>query len=306
MTGGEPRTDRPERAIPLPAIPGYLRRTMSDALRRIGVTALVAAAAVLAAPGTAAAAPTAGGSDPTVVGYDVSYPQCDTLLPPAPAFVVVGVNGGLATRANPCLVEQLEYAAGASGAIADQPGIQLYVNTANPGQVLGQVTTWPARGTSPYGACDGGNTMACSWLYGWERAQETVLTFFEPAARDAGVADQPAAYTWWLDVETTNTWQYGSDEARERNRAALEGMAAYLLWRGADVGLYSTGQQWGQIVGDTVGTGSNLAGRDSWLAGATTLSAAMVACSAPALVPRGEVALTQYVEDGLDHNHACR
>ena len=102
-----------------------------------------------------------------------------------------------------------------------------------------------------------------------------------------------------------NTWQSGSGEALARNRATLEGMAAYLLSRGGRVGVYSTGQQWAQIVG-TVPSGSLLAGRDSWLAGATSLEDAEATCREPALVPGGGVTLTQYVRDGLDRNHSCR
>jgi hypothetical protein len=277
---------------------------MPTTLRTLAVAALAVAGALLA-PGTAAAAPSAGSTEFPVVGYDVSHPQCGTSLPDDPAFVVTGVNGGLATRANPCLAEQLEYAAGATGAVPGQPPVQLYLNTANPGQVIDRITTWPEQGTSPYGPCDGRNTIQCSWLYGWERAQDSVLRFFTPAAEEAGLSTQPATYTWWLDVETMNTWQTGSTDAQERNRAALEGMTNYLLFRGATVGIYSTGYQWGQIVGDTVGPGSVLAGRDSWLAGSLGLAGAVATCAEPPLVPRSEVALTQYVVDGLDHNHAC-
>src|SRR4051794_38996892 len=101
---------------------------------------------------------------------------------------------------------------------------QLYLNTANPGLVLGQVTTWPERGSTPYGPCDGTNSTACSWQYGWERARNSVLSFFTPAARAARVDSQPARYVWWLDVETMNTWQFGSVDAPARNRAALREM----------------------------------------------------------------------------------
>ena len=56
-------------------------------------------------------------------------------------------------------------------------------------------------------------------------------------------------------------------------------MTAYLQAQGARVGLYSTGQQWSQIVG-RVPADSNLAGRDSWLAGSTSVGGARAACSA--------------------------
>jgi hypothetical protein len=277
---------------------------MRRRLRSLFVVALAVAAALLAAPGTAIAAPTATTATSTRVGYDVSHPQCGTTLPTARAFAIVGVNGGLATRTNRCLAEQLSWAWRSNGVVTAQPKAQLYLNTANPGQVRHLVTTWPATGSTPYGSCDGTNSRACSWQYGWERAQNSVVSFFRPAARAARVDSQPVRYTWWLDVETMNTWQEGSPEALARNRATLEGMTAYLVSRGAKVGLYSTGQQWAQIAG-SVPSGSNLAGRPSWLAGSTSLTDARSDCADTPLVPRSRVTLTQYVVDGLDRNHSC-
>ena len=253
--------------------------------------------------------PTAASAERTeradAVGYDVSYPQCGTELPDDAAFAVVGVNGGLATRTNPCLAVQLDWAADSSGIVPDQPPLQLYLNTANPGQVRDLVTTWPSDGETPYGDCDGDNSMACSWQYGWERAQVSVQSFFRPAARSVWLDSRPARYTWWLDVETMNTWQAGSADAQARNRATLEGMTAYLTERDGRVGLYSTGYQWGLIVGE-VPEDSPLTGLPSWLAGATTRSGAIANCDEDPLVVGGDVMLTQYVPGDLDHNHACR
>jgi hypothetical protein len=269
---------------------------MTSSAWRVGVIALGAVAA-LGVPGTASAAP-------TTVGYDVSHPQCDTELPHDRAFAVVGVNGGLSTRANRCLREQLTWAWESSGAEDDQPRAQLYLNTANPGQLLDQVTTWPERGSTPYGSCDGTNSTACSWQYGWERARNSVVSFFAPAARAARVDSQPSRYVWWLDVETMNTWQWGSVDALDRNRATIEGMAEYLLSRDAEVGIYSTGQQWSQIVG-AVEDDSVLAELDSWLAGSVTAGQAASACSDDPLVPNGDVVLSQYVRDEWDRNTSC-
>jgi hypothetical protein len=271
---------------------------------RPAAVALAAAAAVLALQTPAGAAPSEFDAPVSPVGVDVSHPQCDTDLPEERAFAVVGVNGGLATRANPCLAEQLEWAWEANGSVPEQPVAQLYLNTANPGQVRDLVSTWPSAGDTPYGECDGDNSTACSWRYGWERARESVTEFFQPAAREAEVDPVPSSYRWWLDVETMNTWQDGSDDARARNRAALEGMVAYLEFRGADAGLYSTGQQWAEIVGE-VPADSPLTGLPSWLAGSVTLAQAVAECAQPALVPRSRVTLTQYVPDDLDRNHSC-
>src|SRR3954447_1043170 len=277
---------------------------MMKALRSVSVTTLAGVAMLFAVSGTASAAPTTPSAAPTSVGYDVSYPQCGTTLPRDRAFGLVGVNGGLSTRGNPCLAAQLTWAWGSSAAVPAQPRAQLYLNTANPGEVRTQVSTWPKTGQTPYGSCDGSNSAACSWQYGWERAQYSVTSFFTPAAREARVDGRPSSYTWWLDVETMNTWQSGSADALARNRATLEGMATYLTAEGGRVGVYSTGQQWAQIVG-TVPTGSPLAGRDSWLAGGTSLTGAQAACARPALVPGGRVTLSQYVSGGLDRNQSC-
>ena len=270
---------------------------MMQVLRAVLVVALGVIGALLAAPGTASAAP-------APVAYDVSYPQCGTTLPRDRAFAVVGVNGGLSTRANPCLAAQLGWAWGSTGAVPAQPRAQLYLNTANPGQLLDQVTTWPVRGATPYGACDGTNSTACSWQYGWERAENSVTSFFTPAAGEARVDGRPSSYLWWLDVETMNTWQSGSPDSLLRNRATLEGMTSSLVTRGAEVGLYSTAEQWAQIVG-SVPSGSPLAGRDSWLAGSTSPAQAQAACGRAPLVPGGRVTLSQYVQGGLDRNQSC-
>jgi hypothetical protein len=270
---------------------------MSTSLRSVLIVVLAVAAAILAVPGTASAAP-------TTIGYDVSYPQCGSSLPKDRAFAVVGVNGGLSTKANPCLSTQLAWAWQSSGAVAAQPKAQLYLNTANPGEVRNQVSTWPKTGFTPYGTCDGSNSEACSYQYCWERAQYSVTTFLLPAAKAADVDTSPAAYLWWLDVETTNTWQSGSAAALARNRATLEGMTTYLTSQGAQVGLYSTTYQWNQIAG-SVPADSTLAGRSSWLAGATSLNGARVNCSRSPLVPGGEVTLSQYVQGGWDRNTSC-
>lgn len=65
---------------------------------------------IFASPAFAAAKTNTGRPSKDLVGYDVSWPQCETKLPSDHAFVVVGVNGGRADEANPCLQKQLEWA----------------------------------------------------------------------------------------------------------------------------------------------------------------------------------------------------
>ena len=273
---------------------------MKRAVRSTIVAGLAVAGALLTGP-TAAGAATAPA--PTV-GYDVSHPQCGSVLPTGQAFGIVGVNGGTAAKVNPCLATELRWAAGSSGAVPAQPKVQLYVNTANPGQVIDQVTTWPTTGANRYGACTGSNSAACSYQYGQQRAANDVQAYFAPAARAAGISSGPAGYTWWLDVETGNTWQTGSRAALARNRATLEGMADYFTSVGARVGLYSTARQWSRIVG-TVPATSTLRPLSSWLAGASTLNGARLNCSWTPLTG-GPVLLAQFVSGGLDGDVSCR
>jgi len=272
------------------------------------VTGTALVSAVLGMPTSSAAEPVPA----RAVGYDVSHPQCGDSLPADAAFAVVGVNGGVATTGNPCLAEQWQWASGASGADPDQPRAQLYVNTANPGEVRDQVTTWPRSGSNRYGLCDGDNSAACSYEYGVARAEDDVQLVLDtlgelpPWTTGAGTAT-PAdldGLAWWLDVETMNTWQTDGAQARRNNRATLEGMAEHLQSVGGRVGLYSTGYQWGRIVG-TVPASSSLYELDSWLAGARSARGAAANCSDDPLVDGGQVVLTQYVVDDLDHNWVC-
>lgn len=279
---------------------------MRRPLRALAV--LVGATAVALLPGVAAAAPGVDRSPGVDLGYDVSHPQCDTPLPTDHDFGVVGVNGGVATAVNPCLADQLVWAAAASGDVEGHPALQVYVNTADPGHLQDLISTWPRGGDTPYGPCTGLNDPACSWVYGQTRASVDIHGFLLPAAQAAGVDVVPADLVWWLDVETENTWQSGSAAALANNRAALEGMTDYLASTGARVGLYSTGLQWQQIVG-WVPPGSPLYELDSWLAGAQSRLEADQHCADLPLVAGGRVVLSQYVlpRDGrlLDHDLPC-
>jgi hypothetical protein len=138
-------------------------------------------------------------------------------------------------------------------------------------------------------------------MYGYAKAYDNIALRGVP---------YPTSFFWWLDVETENSWSTDTTA----NRAALEGMTHYYLdvLRAEGVGIYSTGYQWTEIVGQlgpvdsgTVTTGpSNLNYLPSWLAGATSLKGAIANCGRPPLTG-GKVTVTQYVLKGLDHNYAC-
>lgn len=268
---------------------------------------------VVVAPSALAAkpAPSGGGRTTDVIGNDISWPQCGKSLPAAKYFGVIGVNGGLANDTNACLANQLAWARAASGT-SNQPKVQLYVNTANPGG-LG-TASWPSSNVdpsgnvapNPYGSCDNSDSLACAWQYGWNRAVEDHTVRFAPAAQSIGMNADPAQYTWWLDVETGNTWKTGGTSFDyASNTADLEGMTAYLDSVGAKVGLYSTAVQWGQIVGTAVSGASNLNGLDNWRPSGSSLANAKSNCTVAPLTTGGRISLTQYVSKGLDYDYSC-
>lgn len=283
-------------------------------MKRLFVKLLVFSSVVtvlITSPVYAARNPSKSIAGPANLGNDISWPQCGKRYPDGQAFGIVGVTGGLANTTNKCLSSQLLWAGQSTGAATSQPKLQLYVNTANPGGL--NTPSWPENNTDPsgrftsnaYGECDGSDSLPCAWQYGWNRAVEDVNLRFVPAATSAAVPAIPKNYTWWLDVETENTWKLdGTSFAYQSNAAILEGMVAYLKGAvGAKVGLYSTGHQWGQIVAKPSVT-SNLNGLDSWLAGASSRSASDY-CKKPPLTSGGHVTLTQFISHNLDYNYSC-
>lgn len=264
-----------------------------------------------------AAKPITGGGTkpaptPELLGYDISYPQCGRKLPTDHYFGIVGVNGGNAATANNCLADQLIWANKAKTG-SKQPRVQLYVNTANPGEVISQIATWPTSPydtngnlpNNPYGnVCAGQNDNACSWLYGWNRSIYTE-GIFKTAAISRAIHSNTADYTWWLDVETMNTWQSGSIEALARNTAAIEGFGAYYQSKGAKIGLYSTAVQWTEITGNIISASSNLIGLPNWRPSGASLANAKENCNVTPLTNGGFISLTQYVQQNIDKNHSC-
>jgi hypothetical protein len=267
-----------------------------------GVLALVSALALAAfgavPPVSTSAVATEASVVSTGAGIDISFPQCirrsHVDLPTHIPFAVIGVNGGSAFNANPCFSSEYNSAFLLAGA-TNQPHASVYVNTGNP--ALAGVW-WPSSnhtrvGTAvlnPNGSCDHQPGAECAYVYGYSMAQAD----FRRVSTTLVVV--PA--TWWLDVETSNTWQ--SDLVA--NAASLSGMVDYFESRHLDVGLYSTSYQWNKIAGATAAT-SNLAGLPSWLAGASFLGAAND-CERSPLTPNGRVAMVQYVTR-FDDDYSC-
>jgi hypothetical protein len=214
-------------------------------------------------------------------GYDVSWPQCGRSLPSTGAFGIVGVNGGRAYETNDCLAEQYRWATTLSG----QPAF--YINTGNPG-TASKVVNWYGQ-KSPNPNCSRSDEAACAYNYGYNGAKHA----YAYAQAQTGAAGR---HTWWLDVETTNSW---SDDAG-LNTADILGAIAYLRTEGVAVGVYSTRYQWGQIT-----AGARFPDLPNWVAGARDAAEAPEYCGADSSFTGGPVVLVQWVENDLDHNYQC-
>jgi hypothetical protein len=226
-----------------------------------------------------------------VDGFDVSWPQCNDELPASVGYAIVGVNRGRTYSENDCLAAQLEWA----GEDAD-----VYLNTGNPGPHHSRY--WPS-GTSGPVTCDRreDDSHECAYLYGWNAAADGYARVL--AAHVAlGWADADADRvrtegTWWLDVETANSWRGD----RSLNVSTLHGAVDFLESMDVEeVGFYSTPLLWWRVTHGT----DDFTNYPAWHAGGRTRSGAEDRCDDDAFTG-GELRMVQWVEDGLDRNVRC-
>ena len=265
-----------------------------------GTYLLVTLSVVFVTATPAAAKPSRGGAAPA--GYDISFPQCGRSYPTSVTFGIVGVNDGIVLSANPCVASELAWAEA-----AQNHAPAFYANTGDPGPQFS--SHWPTGQQSPE-ACDGSNSVACSYDYGWNAAQNSFAgaVAAEQVDGSASPTTAAAAAPWWLDVETPNSWEtlesaYGATADSDANdQADLQGAVAYFQSVGVgSVGFYSTGSQWASITG---GTGSAFAASPGWVAGFRSQSSAQAACGSTAFTG-GRLALAQYPSGGFDADVTC-
>jgi hypothetical protein len=259
--------------------------------RPLIVAALLASLTTFGAAASATAAPGGNGNPPNRSaprGYDISWPQCGAAYPANPTFGIVGVNKGIVFSPNPCLASEVTWAGGSK--------TQLYANTGNPGPALS--THWPKGQTSPR-FCDPANadTADCAFDYGYNAAADSYADAVA-AFRSLGLATSPAATTWWLDVETSNSWR----STTSLNVAALQGEVAYFttVAHVTRLGIYSTSYQWGVITGGSTAFGAYT----SWIAGVGNLNNAQSHCTGTGFTGGG-IALAQYAFSGFDADLVC-
>jgi hypothetical protein len=153
-------------------------------------------------------------------GYDVSWPNCSASAPRNPSFGIVGVSDGTGYSQNPCLAQEAAWF----------PSVNLYVNTGWNDQSVYLNPTSPR-------VCAAGDHNCLAYNYGYN-AGLYALTYAN--------SQNIHASAWWLDVETSNTWN--SDVVQNQN--SLQGEYDALVANGVStVGIYSTTAQWQSVTG---------------------------------------------------------
>jgi len=204
------------------------------------------------------------------IGYDVSYPNCDTRVPESSTFAVIGLNLGRPFTANPCFWREWD--------VARQPR-SVYVNTAYSPALLRHVTpacTTAGRSQPLRPAAQRAYAVGCS-----EADADLQLLAAAP----------PAAI--WLDVEPGNAWS----SRRSLNAATIRGILERLLEQVGHpaVGVYSNAAFWRSIVGRW----SSLSVPE-WVA-----TGAPDPPGCPAGFAAGPVWLSQTTDGRLDSDTAC-
>lgn len=201
-------------------------------------------------------------------GLDISYPNC-TAAVPSSSFGIVGVNRGLLYSYNNCLAAQAKHFT----------NLSLYMNTG-----------WYAQSsyisaTSPK-LCAAGDSNCLAYNYGYNAAADSYNY-----ALSQGVTSS----TWWLDVETANSWSKNVSE----NQNSLQGAYDLLTNSGiSSVGIYSTTAQWQTITGGWKNGWANW-GASTW----KTAKQAATYCTGHQF-NGGPTYLIQY-QGKLDQDYAC-
>jgi hypothetical protein len=209
------------------------------------------------------------------IGVDVSYPNGSATIPTAATFGIVGVAGGLTYTNNSYLAAEASHFS----------NLSFYVNTG-----LNASSTSTYYQTALAEAQASGGAHPAAYYYGYNAGQAALAY--------ATAQGQNVKTTWWLDVETANTWS----SVTTQNQQSLQGEYDALQAGGATlVGVYSTTYQWGVI------TGGWQNGWPSW--GATALPTATQALtySTGHEFSGGPSYLMQYRPTGavIDYDVAC-
>lgn len=202
-------------------------------------------------------------------GVDVSYPNCTASIPKT-SFGIVGVTHGLFYSYNDCLASEASHFS----------NLSLYINTG-----------WYDQSThinpSSPKLCAAGDANCLAYNYGYNAALDAVNY-----AHGQGIYSS----TWWLDVETANSWN--ADVVQNQN--SLQGAYdAVINNAGTTVGVYSTTAQWQSITGGWQNGWANW-GATTW----NTSKQAAKYCTGHKFTG-GPTYLIQYSGRTLDQDYAC-
>jgi hypothetical protein len=204
------------------------------------------------------------------IGNDVSWPNCAATPPKDAAFGIVGVTGGLVFRPNPCLFDEAHWFT----------NVSLYMNTGYKKSLAEKFTIFPHH-------CNGSDERCLAYNFGYNAGMY---------ALNYAASQYVHAGTWWLDVETDNSWS----ENVLYNRASLQGMvdAIYHYELLPNIGFYAYPGQWQTITG---GWQNRF---PAWAATGDTVHAAAVEFCKASAFTGGKTLLAQYVKR-LDTDYVC-
>ncbi len=197
-------------------------------LTQLAVATAVAAGFVLALQGVVLAAVVS--YSPGTTGNDISYPNCGASFPAGSTFGIVGVTGGRAFSKNSCLGSEFTTASGISDATA-LPALYMNLN-APVGPTARQGLTGPA------GSCSRKDKACIAYNYGYNAA-EAAHNYAQTASASSG--------SWWLDIETANSWS----AQPSLNQDTISGAVYFFYSESLAIGFYSTPSQWAAITGSS-------------------------------------------------------
>jgi hypothetical protein len=270
--------------------PNGPRLAVSPVLRSQFVARRVSARAV-AAPRLASGAGGAWWSVPVQNVPSRGSSSQRTWYRPSYGFGIIGVDSGYpfmtpAHPGNPCLADEYNHL----------PQAGLYVNTGyDPSYVAGYTSmTCIGQSAGVAGSAD----QQAAWAVGCSEANADY-------GYASGLGINSAA-TWWLDVETANSWCGQPGTActdLTLNQYTIQGLIDTFTHIGAvPVGIYSNRSQWSAIVGSLPVTGVS----SVWVASGTyTAQQASSFCASGASFAGAPVSLVQFLGGPVDRDYVC-
>jgi len=202
---------------------------------------------------------------------DVSWPNCRAKQTNLSVFGVIGVSGGLDFRDNPCLAKEATWF----------NHYALYINTGYPGN------SGALRFQNSPRSCLATDSLCLAYNYGYAAAASAI---------SYANSQLVSSSSWWLDVETDNSWaaNYALNRYDLQGALAAIGQLTFL----SSVGVYSSTYQWDSL------TGSWINYLPAWVAsGSASKFTAVSYCDGHSFTG-GQIWLSQYTTK-LDDNLIC-